>query len=113
MATWMTPGMPVVDATGHTVGTVGLVRAPDANAVTVEGDVDAEDEIGPDLPHPQTGDEPATSPDVAARLLRTGFVKIHTAVPGAAGYVGLDQISAVDTTTVRLAVAWSEVTRRG
>jgi len=110
----ITTGMPVIDVRGEEIGTVALVRPADPNAVTVEGAVDPQDAIGDEVPHPQVGDEPATAPDVAARLLRTGFIKISTtepaAVSGGVGYVSVEQLAAVDAGVVRLAVPRSEVT---
>lgn len=99
------PGMTVVDVHGDVVGRVALARVGDPAAVAVEGDVDPQDAIGDQVPHPQAGDEPTTAPDVAARLLRTGFVKID-----GVGYAGADQIAAVEVGTVRLTVSRSEVT---
>lgn len=107
----ITPGMSVVDASGQPVGTVVLVRTGDPNAVTVEGAVDPGDAIGDELPHPEAGDEPAAAADVAARLLRTGFIKIAAGDPDGVGYAGTDQVAAVDDGTVRLVIRRSEVTR--
>lgn len=104
------PGMPVIDTHGEQVGTIALVRPADQNAVAVEGAVDPGDAIGDELPHPETGDEPAAAPDVAARLLRTGFIKVSATEPDGVGYVGVDQIAAVEAGVVRLAIARSEVT---
>ncbi|MFY1635578.1 hypothetical protein ACN27F_20275 [Solwaraspora sp. WMMB335] len=113
----ITPGMSVIDVQGASIGTVTLVRRGDPNAVAIEGEVDPGDEIGDQLPHPEAGDEPTTAPDVAARLLRTGFIKIGGAVAGTreasgAGYAGVDQVSAVQDGVVRLAIPRSEVTRQ-
>jgi hypothetical protein len=73
----VTEGMQVVDSAGAEVGTVELVKMGDPEAVTTAGQRtgrgrDLVDAVARDL----AGVEPDVPPTVAARLLRTGYIKI-------------------------------------
>ncbi|MFC8850043.1 MULTISPECIES: hypothetical protein [unclassified Micromonospora] len=100
----VTTGMPVVDATGAEVGTVDLVQRGDPNAVTVQAptaDPTADPITDPggsldELIESAAVEEPDVPADLAARLLRTGYLKVSTErAPTRAVYVLADQITAV------------------
>lgn len=101
----ITTGMPVVDPTGVDVGTVDLVQRGDPNAVTVETAApDPGSSLDELVASARTG-EPDVPADLAARLLRTGYLKVTTgAGPTDAVYVLADQIDTVTDGRVHLAV---------
>ncbi|MFF3853229.1 hypothetical protein [Micromonospora sp. NPDC002575] len=105
----VTTGMPVVDVSGAEVGTVDLVQRGDPNAVTVQASTAAPttDPGGSldELIESAAVEEPDVPADLAARLLRTGYLKVSTehARTGAV-YVLADQIAAVADGRVRLDV---------
>ncbi|MEV2236495.1 hypothetical protein [Micromonospora sp. NPDC049891] len=100
----VTTGMRVVDSAGLDVGTVDLVQRGDPNAVTVQGAPTTDPGSSLDeLIESAAVEEPDVPADLAARLLRTGYLKVSTdLVPTGAVYVLADQISAVTPTTVTL-----------
>ncbi|MDI5943649.1 hypothetical protein QLR68_37090, partial [Micromonospora sp. DH15] len=105
----VTTGMPVVDVTGAEVGTVDLVQRGDPNAVTVQAPTAAPtaDPGGSldELIESAAAEEPDVPADLAARLLRTGYLKVSTDQdPTGAVYVLADQIAAVADGRVRLDV---------
>lgn len=98
-------GMRVLDSVGAEVGTVATVRPGDPNAVAVQDPPTGSGVLSGKLPHTESGDEPEVSADLAARLLRAGYVKLTPVDPsGMAHYVEADQIAEVAGDTVRLAV---------
>jgi len=112
-AVW--PGMPVVDITGTRVGTVALVTMGDHEAVTAPARPS-----GPGrglvraVAETFRGREPDVPPVIAARLRRTGFVKIN--VPGLfarSRYAASDQVAGVEDGSVRLATLGTALVRSG
>lgn len=109
----VTTGMPVVDVTGAEIGTVDLVQRGDPSAVTVQAPpVDPGGSLD-ELIGATAVEEPAVPPDLGARLLRTGYVKVSTDLaPTGAVYVLADQIGAVTDGRVRLAVPAESLPRQ-
>jgi hypothetical protein len=99
----VTTGMAVVDVTGVEVGTVDLVQRGDPNAVAVEAEsVDPGSSLD-ELIGSAAVEEPDVPADLAARLLRTGYLKVSTDLaPTGAVYVPADHIAAVADGRVRL-----------
>ncbi|HEX5596450.1 MAG TPA: hypothetical protein VFX61_10600 [Micromonosporaceae bacterium] len=106
--TQIAEGMRVIDADGVEVGMVDLVRLSDPDAVTVQAPVGG---IGPsDLPDVDGTEEPDVPADVAARLLRSGYLKVDGEEPfDVAVYVGADQIADVSDSLVQLAVGMEDL----
>ncbi|MDG4816575.1 MULTISPECIES: hypothetical protein [unclassified Micromonospora] len=104
----VTTGMPVVDVTGVEVGTVDLVQRGDPNALTVQASTAPTADPGgslDELIESAAVEEPDVPADLAARLLRTGYLKVSTDhAPTGAVYVLADQIAAVADGRVRLGV---------
>ncbi|WP_396888546.1 hypothetical protein [Micromonospora craniellae] len=101
----VTTGMRVVDAAGLDVGTVDLVQRGDPNAVTVQAPTADPGSSLDELIESAATEEPDVPADLAARLLRTGYLKVSTElVPTGAVYVLADQINAVTDGEVRLDV---------
>ncbi|GIJ34075.1 hypothetical protein Vse01_32230 [Micromonospora sediminimaris] len=99
----VTTGMRVVDSAGVDVGTVDLVQRGDPNAVTVQAPTTDPGSSLDELIESATVEEPDVPADLAARLLRTGYLKVSTdLVPTGAVYVLADQISTVTPTEVTL-----------
>lgn len=98
-------GMHVVDSAGDDVGTVALVRMGDPEAATTEGqDDDSEGFFGDDNLF-GFGGEPDLPPSLQARLIRSGFIKVHSeGLFSADCYVRADRIAGVSGDTVRLNV---------
>jgi hypothetical protein len=102
----ITAGMRVIDADGEEIGAVLAVRRGDPNAVAAQDPSTGDGVLSGKVPHTEEGDEPELPADIAARLLRTGYIKLTGAGrPGPARYVEADQIVEVTGDTVRLAVA--------
>ncbi|MEO3779967.1 hypothetical protein ABGB16_24675 [Micromonospora sp. B11E3] len=108
----VTTGMPVVDVTGAEIGTVDLVQRGDPNAVTVQAPtVDPGGSLD-ELIGATAVEEPDVPADLAARLLRTGYLKVSTDLaPTGAVYVLADQITAVTDGRVRLDVPAASLPR--
>lgn len=121
----VTTGMRVVDATGAEVGTVDLVQRGDPNAVTVQAPTTSASTSPVPAADPGSSldeliesaalDEPDVPADLAARLLRSGYLKVCTpagAAPGPAGavYVLADQVASVADGQVRLTVPAADLT---
>lgn len=106
-------GMRVIDAAGVGVGRVIGVELGDPNAVAAQDPPDGDGILGDRVPHTEEGDEPEVPPDIAARLLRTGYLRI-----GAEGlrsddlYVAADQIAGVAPDGVTLTVTRDRLTPR-
>ncbi|MER5702200.1 hypothetical protein ABT023_09610 [Micromonospora sp. NPDC002296] len=101
----VTTGMPVVDVTGAEVGTVDLVQRGDPNAVTVQAPAADPGGSLDELIESAAVEEPDVPADLAARLLRTGYLKVSTDLaPTGAVYVLADQIAGVADGRVRLDV---------
>ncbi|WDZ86263.1 hypothetical protein [Micromonospora cathayae] len=99
----ITTGMTVVDATGAPVGTVDMVQRGDPNAVTVQAPTTADPGSSLDeLIESAAVEEPDVPADLAARLLRTGYLKVSA--PDGAVYAPADQIATVTDQQVRLSV---------
>jgi hypothetical protein len=92
----ITSGMRVIDAAGEEVGTVAGVTRGDPNAVTVQEPSGGPGVLAGQAPHPSRGDEPDLPADLAARLLRTGYLKVagHGLLT-THYYVSADQIARV------------------
>nr|MDT0661262.1 hypothetical protein [Micromonospora sp. DSM 115978] len=121
-------GMRVLDASGEDVGRVTAVALGDPNAVTAQDPPGSAGVLGGQVPHTEQGDEPEVSPDLAARLLRSGYLRVTGTGTGsgpvdrlAAGglaptgdfYVAEGQIAGVSPDLVELTVTRAElVTRR-
>ncbi|MEU4713018.1 hypothetical protein AB0F73_05045 [Micromonospora purpureochromogenes] len=100
----VTTGMRVIDTAGVEVGTVDLVQRGDPNAVTVQAPTADPGGSLDELIESAAAEEPDVPADLAARLLRTGYLKVSTELARTgAVYVLADQIAAVDG-QVRLAV---------
>ncbi|WP_189049083.1 hypothetical protein [Micromonospora sonchi] len=92
----ITTGMRVVDSAGIDVGTVDLVQRGDPNAVTVQAPTADPGGSLDELIESTTTAEPDVPADLAARLLRTGYLKVSTElVATGAVYVPADQIASV------------------
>ncbi|TDC82050.1 hypothetical protein E1193_12965 [Micromonospora sp. KC606] len=101
----VTTGMRVVDAVGVEVGTVDLVERGDPNAVTVQAPTAGPGSRLDELIEAAAAEEPDVPADLAARLLRTGYLKVSTGLARTgAVYVLADQIAAVTDGQVRLDV---------
>ncbi|TCB94421.1 hypothetical protein E0H26_21060 [Micromonospora zingiberis] len=99
----VTTGMRVVDAAGMDVGTVDLVQRGDPNAVTVQAPTADPGGSLDELIESAAAGEPDVPADLAARLLRTGYLKVSTdLVPTGAVYVLADQIAGISTDQVLL-----------
>jgi hypothetical protein len=102
----ITSGMRVIDAHGEEVGTVLAVQPGDPNAVAAQEPPAGDGVLSGKVPHTEEGDEPEVPADLAARLLRAGYVKLTGAgQPGPDRYVEADQIADVTGDSVRLTVA--------
>ncbi|WP_329106340.1 hypothetical protein OG792_00710 [Micromonospora sp. NBC_01699] len=101
----VTNGMRVVDPGGEEVGTVVAVRLGDPNAVTAQDPPTGDGVLGAGVPHTENGDEPDVPPDLAARLLRTGYLKVDSrGILTQDLYVEADQIAKVNQDVVELTV---------
>ncbi|HEY8533640.1 MAG TPA: hypothetical protein VIL44_07175 [Micromonospora sp.] len=107
----ITPGMRVIDSTGHEVGTVIRVRVGDPNAVIAQGPTTGTGSLEGRIPDPLAGDEPEVPPDIAARMLRFGYLKVDTnSLFLRDVYVEANQISTVVDDQVLLNVPASSLT---
>lgn len=108
----ITTGMQVVDAAGEEVGTVAEVRLADPNAVTAQEPPTGDGVLSGKVPHTEDGDEPDVPADLAARLLREGYVKVdgHRLLADDL-YVAADQIGTVTQDVVTLAVPRGQLVR--
>ncbi|SBT53824.1 hypothetical protein [Micromonospora narathiwatensis] len=107
----VTTGTRVLDSAGVEVGTVDLVQRGDPNAVTVQAPAGVDPGGSLDeLIESAAVDEPDVPADLAARLLRTGYLKVSTELARTgAVYVPADQIAAVTDQGVRLDVPAAEL----
>ena len=101
----VTNGMRVIDPDGEEVGTVIAVRLADPNAVTAQDPPSGHGVLGDRVPHTEYGDEPDVPADLAARLLRSGYLKVDSrGLLTHDLYVEADQIAEVNQDVVELAV---------
>ncbi|WKU03580.1 hypothetical protein [Micromonospora sp. HUAS LYJ1] len=101
----ITTGMRVVDTAGVEIGTVDLVQRGDPNAVTVQAATADPGGSLDELIESVAVEEPDVPADLAARLLRTGYLKVSTELARTgAVYVLADQIATVTDDRVRLHV---------
>jgi hypothetical protein len=101
----VTSGMRVIDPDGAEVGTVIAVRLGDPNAVTAQDPPTGHGLLGDRVPHTESGDEPDVPPDLAARMLRTGYLKVDSrGLLTRDVYVEADQIAEVNQDVVELTV---------
>ncbi|HEY0699460.1 MAG TPA: hypothetical protein VGD43_16815 [Micromonospora sp.] len=109
----VTSGMRVVDSAGDEVGTVADVRTGDPNAVAAQEPAHGHGVLGARIPHTEAGDEPHLPADLAAHLLRTGYVKVdgHGLLTREL-YVEAGQIADVRADVVELTVPASELAHR-
>lgn len=109
--TQVTLGMRVIDSTGFEVGTVSRVQVGDPNAVVARGPTVGAGSLEGRVPDPLTGDEPGVPPDVAARMLRNGYLKVDSnSLFLHDVYVEANQISTVVEDKVLLSVPASHLT---
>lgn len=107
----VTRGMPVVDASGHPVGTVAQVRTGDPDAVTVQPPTPGATGPLDDLITETAYGEPDVPAEAAARLLRRGYLKIDTGRAGGEPlYVEADLVDRVQDERVRLNVLAGSLT---
>ncbi len=71
----------MVDSAGAEVGTVDLVQRGDPNAVTVQAPTADPGSSLDELIESAAVEEPDVPADLAARLLRTGYLKVSTDWP--------------------------------
>lgn len=99
-------GMDVVDASGDKIGTVSMVKMGDPQSPTIGAGPDTHQSIAQGSP--QVFDwnaEPDVPPQLAAHLLRVGFIKVDTKGLFAKDrYVPADLIAGVSGNTVGLNV---------
>ena len=97
-------GMRVVDAAGDDIGTVAMVKMGDPQAATIGANADTWDNVGQDFANVFGWDaEPDLPPQLAAHLLRVGFIKIDTKGLFAKDrYVPADRVAGVSGDTVGL-----------
>ncbi|MEU4514363.1 hypothetical protein AB0G05_33100 [Nonomuraea wenchangensis] len=102
-------GMKVVDRDGKEVGTVELVKMGDPQAATTDGQQPDGQQIGrgpgfvPVLSDVFSHAEPDLPPVLAARLLRTGFVKVDGRGLFARDlYVAPEQVARIEDNVVHL-----------
>jgi hypothetical protein len=106
-------GMRVVDSDGKDVGTVELVKMGDPEAVTLQGQTGEGGTLGDMVRDTFGGSEPHVPEQLAARLLRTGFVKVDgKGLLGRDLYAPADQVGEVAGDAVHLTVPGAELTRR-
>ncbi|MFE9691570.1 hypothetical protein [Micromonospora sp. NPDC005806] len=107
----VTTGMRVIDSTGVEVGTVDLVQRGDPTAVTVQAPAPVDPGSSLDeLIESAAVEEPDVPADLAARLLRSGYLKVSTQLArSGAVYVLADRIAAVTDEGVRLDVPAAEL----
>lgn len=106
----ITTGMRVFDAGGTEVGTVDLVQRGDPNAVTVQAPTADPGSSLDELIESAATEEPDVPADLAARLLRSGYLKVSTGLAWTgAVYVLADQIATVADDEVRLTVTAADL----
>ncbi|RZU72708.1 hypothetical protein EV384_1088 [Micromonospora kangleipakensis] len=106
----VTTGMRVVDSTGVEVGTVDLVQRGDPTAVTVQAPTADPGSSLDELIESAAVEEPDVPADLAARLLRSGYLKVSTELARTgAVYVLADRIATVTDDQVRLDVPATEL----
>jgi hypothetical protein len=107
----VTEGMSVVDSTGAEVGTVERVKMGDPEAVTTAGQrEDGAHGLIDAVARELAGVEPDLPPTLAARLLRTGYIKIDgKGLLGRDRYAAADQIAGVTDDAVTLTVPRDEL----
>ncbi|MGC5031506.1 hypothetical protein [Micromonospora sp. DT229] len=106
----VTTGMRVVDVAGRDVGTVDLVQRGDPHAVTVQAPTADPGGSLDELIEAASTEEPDVPADLAARLLRTGYLKVSTdLVPTGAVYVLADQIATVTDREVLLSALTADL----
>jgi hypothetical protein len=97
-------GMSVVDVDGEEAGTVEVVQMGDRDAVTTEGEGRPSGGLLADIAGAFTDTTPDVHPQLAARLVRTGYIKIDRGIGQGARYAAADQVSDVSEDVVRLTV---------
>jgi hypothetical protein len=115
------PGMRVVDRAGEEVGEVVTVRTGDPNAVTAQEPPTGHGVLSGKVPHPDGhhhrrdgDDEPDVPADLAARLLRVGYLTVDARGLFARDvYVSADEIARVRDDVVELAVDGDALARAG
>jgi hypothetical protein len=109
----VTPGMHVVDADGEEVGTDIAAAPADRNAVTAQDPPSGAGVLSGKAPHPDDGDEPEVPADLAARLLRTGYLKVDgQGLLARDLYVEADQVAGVTQDVVQLTVPRDQLAPR-
>lgn len=97
-------GMRVVDSEDEQVGTVAALKFGDPEALTAEGQRPPRG-FAQHVADAFTGSEPDVHPQLAEKLLRTGYIKIDAKGLFATDlYAGAEQIRHVDPDGVRLTV---------
>lgn len=105
------PQMKVVDSTGAEVGTVDELKMGDPEAITAEGQTANENRgLVSNLADTIVGSEPDVPPQLADRLLRTGYIKIDSKGLFAKDvYAAGDSIERVEGDTVYLSLNKDEL----
>jgi hypothetical protein len=104
-------GMSVLDRNGENVGTVETVKLGDPQAVTDKGQM-AYGNLLHDLKSAFGGGEPPVPDELAARLLRIGFVKVDgKGFLDRDLYVAADQVDGVTAGVVHLTATRDELMR--
>lgn len=104
-------GMRVVDAGGHEIGKVHLVKAADPKAAAFEARLAAAPGSLINLGLSSiAGREPKVPPEMAVRLFREGYIKIDAeGFFGTDSYAAGDVIDRVDQRTVHLTLTRHEL----
>jgi hypothetical protein len=104
-------GMRVVDSAGEEIGDVEIVKMGDPNAATIGADADRGGGLMRDFAEAFGWDaEPDLPAPLAARLMRTGFIKIDAAGLFAGNrYVAADKVGGVSNDTVTLTIRKDEL----
>jgi hypothetical protein len=108
-------GMQVVDRSGKKVGRVEFVKLGDPEAITTQGQIYTDlDDLPGLIARAVVGAEPEVPEELAARLIRMGFVKVDDrGILDRDYYVAADQIDEVEDRLVRLSVDKHELLREG
>lgn len=105
-------GMQVRDADGEEVGKVEFVKFGDPEAVTPAGQRSQSGGLVSGLADAIGGAEPDVPEQLAARLLRTGYVQIDgKGLFGPDLYLSPDQVARVQDDVVHLTVAKDQLTQ--
>lgn len=97
-------GMRVVDADGDEVGTVDQVQLGDPEATTTQGEDRSSDGLLEGIASAFTDTGPDVHPQLAARLTRTGYLKVDPGLGRKDRFAAADQVERVADDVVYLTV---------